>query len=455
MAAMAAFLGATRFRLLKQIWGEHMARVIVILSLMIAITAAMFAITRKTTVVASGEAASGPSTTMNLSEPGKAPAPAESIPDNQPTYDDAEQSLTSAEPRPVTNVIGAPTTAQDVTKGPVAGAAPSIGTAGIDHRGKASFTGTATPGETVALVWDGKTIGETKADASGNWSYEFKAPVAAVEHELYVSAKTKDGAVVIGPQRATVRPATADGSLARITLKTPDQTQPPPPPATDAAPVPTPAPEPKTGLIVEKITNGAPGSAVMTGRADPGATVKAAINGEDVGETRVAQDGTFTLTAPNKSGKDAKHVRLQLVDAKGVKLDETELPFEVAAAPAPTVVAAAEPTTKPEPAKPEPAKVETAKLEPPATLTSEPAKDAKPAKPTEDLAMLFKEDKPKAEPPHRDRKIIRVRRGDSLWRISRRHLGNGKKWAQFYRLNKRKIDNPDLIYPGQTLIIPG
>jgi nucleoid-associated protein YgaU len=52
-------------------------------------------------------------------------------------------------------------------------------------------------------------------------------------------------------------------------------------------------------------------------------------------------------------------------------------------------------------------------------------------------------------------RIIRVRRGDSLWRISKRHLGNGKKWAKFYRLNKRKIDNPDLIYPGQTLILPG
>jgi nucleoid-associated protein YgaU len=34
-------------------------------------------------------------------------------------------------------------------------------------------------------------------------------------------------------------------------------------------------------------------------------------------------------------------------------------------------------------------------------------------------------------------------------------LGNGKKWAAFYKANKRKIDNPNLIFPGQTLIIPG
>jgi nucleoid-associated protein YgaU len=60
-----------------------------------------------------------------------------------------------------------------------------------------------------------------------------------------------------------------------------------------------------------------------------------------------------------------------------------------------------------------------------------------------------------AKPDRPKRQIIRVRRGDSLWRISKRHLGNGKKWAAFYKANKKKIDNPDLIYPGQTLIIPG
>jgi nucleoid-associated protein YgaU len=71
-----------------------------------------------------------------------------------------------------------------------------------------------------------------------------------------------------------------------------------------------------------------------------------------------------------------------------------------------------------------------------------------------DVAALFETPKDVvAEKPKRQ--VIRVRRGDSLWRIARRHLGNGKKWDKFYRLNKHKIDNPDLIYPGQTLILPG
>jgi nucleoid-associated protein YgaU len=408
-----------------------MARVIVILSLMIAITAGMFALTR-TSTVAPGEAANGPSATVKLSDLPKPEAvgtPADLKPD-----DDGETSLTAAEPRPVTNSVEALKSTQDVTQGPVAGAAPSVDTAGIDHRGKASFTGTATPGDTVSLIWDGKPLRTATADPKGSWSIEFKAPIKRDEHELYVAAKGKDGNVVIGPQRATIRPAATDSGLPRITLKTTEQAP--------AAPQGGPggAPEPKTGLVVEKITLGDAGTTVLTGKADPGAMVKVAINGMDAGDVRVAADGTWTLIAPNPSGKAADHVRLQLIGAEGAKLDEAELPYKVPAT-APKVAVA---ETK--------EKTDSAAVVPLDPIIDTKA-SAKTAPAAEDLVAAFKPDIAKPNKPKR--KIIRVRRGDSLWRISRRHLGNGKKWATFYKLNKRKIDNPNLIYPGQTLIIPG
>jgi hypothetical protein len=127
-----------------------MARVIVIVGLMIAITATMFAITRKSTV-APGEAANGPTATVKLDDlPHADPVPLQ--PPAEPKIDEDQQSLTSVDPRPVVNPIEDPApapeaqSAQDVTKGPVAGAAPSIGTAGINDKRRASFTGTATPG---------------------------------------------------------------------------------------------------------------------------------------------------------------------------------------------------------------------------------------------------------------------------------------------------------------------
>ena len=47
-----------------------------------------------------------------------------------------------------------------------------------------------------------------------------------------------------------------------------------------------------------------------------------------------------------------------------------------------------------------------------------------------------------------------VSRGDSLWRISRITYGDGARYALVYQANRDRIRNPNLIYPGQTLVIP-
>ncbi|MEM7750051.1 MAG: LysM peptidoglycan-binding domain-containing protein, partial [Pseudomonadota bacterium] len=47
-----------------------------------------------------------------------------------------------------------------------------------------------------------------------------------------------------------------------------------------------------------------------------------------------------------------------------------------------------------------------------------------------------------------------VRKGDSLWKISRRHYRRGRKYWRIYRANLGKIRNPDLIYPCQRFHIP-
>jgi nucleoid-associated protein YgaU len=47
-----------------------------------------------------------------------------------------------------------------------------------------------------------------------------------------------------------------------------------------------------------------------------------------------------------------------------------------------------------------------------------------------------------------------VSRGDSLWRISRIAYGNGTQYAIVYRANRDRILNPNLIHPGQVLVLP-
>jgi len=47
-----------------------------------------------------------------------------------------------------------------------------------------------------------------------------------------------------------------------------------------------------------------------------------------------------------------------------------------------------------------------------------------------------------------------IRKGDNLWRVSRRFYGAGRSYTLIYSANRDQIRNPDLIYPGQVLNIP-
>ena len=44
--------------------------------------------------------------------------------------------------------------------------------------------------------------------------------------------------------------------------------------------------------------------------------------------------------------------------------------------------------------------------------------------------------------------------GDCLWKIAKKFYGNGAQYTKIYNANKDKIKNPNLIYPGQVLVIP-
>lgn len=61
-------------------------------------------------------------------------------------------------------------------------------------------------------------------------------------------------------------------------------------------------------------------------------------------------------------------------------------------------------------------------------------------------------------------KLYIIKQGDTLWDIAGKHLGNPFRWPELYEHNNRttvinntgiKITNPDLIFVGQKLYIPG
>jgi nucleoid-associated protein YgaU len=58
-------------------------------------------------------------------------------------------------------------------------------------------------------------------------------------------------------------------------------------------------------------------------------------------------------------------------------------------------------------------------------------------------------------PEARPERTYTVRPGDSLWKIAKRQYGDGNDWSRLYEANRETIGaNPDLIHPGQVLVIP-
>ena len=47
-----------------------------------------------------------------------------------------------------------------------------------------------------------------------------------------------------------------------------------------------------------------------------------------------------------------------------------------------------------------------------------------------------------------------VQKGDNLSKIAKNLLGNANAWKQIFEANRDVLDNPDKIFPGQTLKIP-
>ena len=61
---------------------------------------------------------------------------------------------------------------------------------------------------------------------------------------------------------------------------------------------------------------------------------------------------------------------------------------------------------------------------------------------------------PQAKIPEKSHKVYAVKKGDNLSSIAKSKYGKESQWTKIYDANKDKVKNPNLIYPGQKLIIP-
>lgn len=55
----------------------------------------------------------------------------------------------------------------------------------------------------------------------------------------------------------------------------------------------------------------------------------------------------------------------------------------------------------------------------------------------------------------RELNVHLVQRGDTFPAIAEHHLGDADRWSEIFELNRDLVRDPDEIFPGQVLALPG
>lgn len=246
------------------------------------------------------------------------------------------------------------------------------------------------------------------------------------------------------------------------------------------------APDVQQQVVVEAVEIEG-GTVFVAGSAAPGSTVRVYANDILLGDARASEAGRFLVEANRELPVGDYLIRADLLDANGAVLARAAVPFqrepgETIAAVAPS---AAAPAQEPQGGQDEPAATgspaapagqearqrgqtddapqqdvsgttnDQAAAEPddtvPAGEEAAPAPDMEVSIASDPAATAAEATAPALE---RVNGSVIIRRGDSLWRISRRVYGRGVRYSTIYLANQDQIRDPDMIWPGQVFAVP-
>lgn len=298
----------------------------------------------------------------------------------------------------------APATAPAEPAAPAAEAVKPVLVSAVDFEdGRIYVAGTGEPGRTVNVYIDDTVTGSAKVGPDGAFLLEAPFDLKPGEHRIRADLLSADGSQVAA--RAEV-------------------------PLVHEAPVEVAAAEAK------------PAEAPAAAEAAPAQTATEAAPAEAASAQPAAE------AAPAQPAADAP---AQTAAAEVPAKAEVPMTAEVPAAPAAGETNAAA-TQAPAPETVEtPAVAAEAPAASTAVVTEAPASTAETSATQTAAAPAAGE---QVEPIKTGASVI-IRRGDNLWRISRRMLGKGVRYTTIYEANRDQIKNPSLIYPGQVLDVPG
>ncbi len=266
----------------------------------------------------------------------------------------------------------------------------------VEPTGEAVVAGRAKPGALVRLLNKGVVIAQVKADENGQFAI-VPPSLGAGDHLLSLEI---DGAPASSTAQtvAVSVPKDVKGEVV-VALTEPGA-------ATrilsDQAPV---APSVETKLTIRSVEVDDVGGFYATGTGAPGSTIRLSLNGAPVTSVTANDQGRWSLKVERGMNPGAYTVRADHLDASGRVIAQAEVPFDY-----------------------------------PARLANAAARSAASGSGSDAVIAELQS--------------VTVQRGDSLWRISQRMLGNGQRYTQLYAANSTQIRNPSLIFPKQILVVP-
>jgi nucleoid-associated protein YgaU len=152
-------------------------------------------------------------------------------------------------------------------------------------------------------------------------------------------------------------------------------------------------------VALDAISYGGEGEVLLSGRASGGGGVRLYLDNAPVADVPVGADGEWSTTLTGTEPGDYT-LRVDQVDAAGEVVSRIETPFR---------------------------------------------REAR-----SDLAAAMSE----AQRPGQTIAVRTVQPGNTLWAISRDRYGQGIMYVQVWEMNRDRIRDPDLIYPGQVFVLP-
>lgn len=263
------------------------------------------------------------------------------------------------------------------------------------------IAGTTAPYADVSLKRAEATLAEARAQSTGDFVL-LPPSLEPGDNDMVLIARSPAGEV-----RERVLIALPAPAVAAVAPK-------PPEPAATLAPAPEPLKPAESEVAIRSAEAGQRSAFQAAGSAPAGATVRLYLNDSFVANVIASPEGAWSLRVERGMAPGHYELRADVVDQGGKVLARAAVPFDYPEGPA----AAAEPEMAAAPPLAAPA----------------------PAKPGEAVVPQIQS--------------VRVVKGDSLWRISQRVLGDGQRYIQIYQANSGQIRNPNLIYPGQVLVTP-